>query len=403
MKKEYEKEDGKCVFFLEGRISAENSDLLKKKLTELMEAQPDSEILLDARKLEYISSAGLRVFLGLMKKCGKKISIRNVSVGIYDILDMTGFTEIMNVERQMESISTKNCKFLGAGRSSNVYRLNSETIVKKYDPHVPIEKIRREMTLARKAFIYGISTAIPFDIVKADDSLGVVFELIAPADTVGNTISAHMERFEELTKKYTALLKQLHHTKLEDKEKFPSIADTWMGWLEGMKPYYSEEEIKLMEEMLRGVPQRVTLVHCDYHENNVLVQNDELFLIDMADIGYGHPIFDLAGGAFRAHTCLIPGRGARYGLSVENMQVFWKTVLRYYFETEDSGTLHQIQEMCDAFGLLRSALFPMKHVQISEELRLLHVNDARTNLFPRRDWALQQVKNLTQFFPENED
>lgn len=52
MKKEYEKEDGKCVFFLEGRISAENSDLLKKKLTELMEAQPDSEILLDARKLE---------------------------------------------------------------------------------------------------------------------------------------------------------------------------------------------------------------------------------------------------------------------------------------------------------------------------------------------------------------
>ena len=402
MKKVYEKEDGKYVFFLEGRISVDNSSLLEKKLIELIEEQPDSEILLDARKLNYISSAGLRVLQRVMKKFGKKFSIRNVSMGIYNILEMTGFTEMMNVEKQLKNVSTKNCKFLGAGRSSNVYRLNPETIVKKYDSHVPVEKIRREMALARKAFVSGISTAIPFDLVKADDSLGVVFELIAPADTVGNTISAHMERFEELTKKYTALLKQIHHTKLEDKEKFPSVADTWMGWLEGMKPYYSEDEFKLMEEMLRGVPLRDTLVHCDYHENNVLVQNDELILIDMADIGYGHPIFDLAGGAFRAHASLIPGREAHHGLSAENMQVFWKTVLRYYFETEDSDTLQQIHEMCEAFGLLRSALFPMKHVQISEELRRMHINDARTNLFPRRDWALQQVKNLAQFFPENE-
>ena len=65
-----------------------------------------------------------------------------------------GFTDLMKVERQIRHISTKNCRLLGAGRSSNVYRLDSETIVKKYNIHVPVEMILREMELARKTFVF---------------------------------------------------------------------------------------------------------------------------------------------------------------------------------------------------------------------------------------------------------
>ena len=297
-------------------------------------------------------------------------------------------------------VSTDNYQILGAGRSSIVYQIDSETIIKKYREHVPIEMIHKEMEQARKAFLSGIPTAIPFELVRADDSYGIIFERIVPGDTIGNTITEHRERFDEITKKYTELLKQIHHICAGEESRFPAEKDIWLSWVEGMKPYYSEAEIGFLRKMVEDIPERNTMVHCDFHENNVLISGNDLILIDMIDIGYGHPIFDLAGGASRAHVSMIPGRHAHHGFSAEDMQLFWRTVLHYYFNTEDSGKLNEIHDMCLAFGLVRSALFPMKHVHISDELRQIHIDDARQNLFPRQDWALQQLGNLGKFFPD---
>lgn len=304
-------------------------------------------------------------------------------------------------ERRLRHVSTEHCRILGAGRSGVVYQIGPETILKKFDEHVPIEKIRKEMEMAGKAFAIGLPTAMPLDLVRADGSYGVVFERITPADTLGKTITEHRERRDELTGKFTELLKRIHHTRVEKEDGFPPEKEIWLEWAEGMAPYYSEADNGFLREMLQGIPERNTLVHCDFHENNVLVSGNDLAVIDMADLGYGHPIFDLAGGAFRAHASLIPGRQAHHGFSAAEMQRFWQTVLRDYFETEDPEELNRIQDVCCAFGLVRSALFPMKHVQIRDELRQIHIDDARRNLFTRKDWALRQLENLGQFFPQS--
>ena len=305
--------------------------------------------------------------------------------------------ECIEIDRR---VSTDNCQIIGAGRSSTVYQIDSETIIKKYDKHVPIEMIRKEMERARKAFDSGIPTAIPFEIVRADDSYGIIFERIVPGHTVGSTITEHAERFDEVAKKFTELLKQIHRTRIEEENYLPAEKDIWLNWVEGMKPYYSEAELGFLREMVQSAPERNTMVHCDFHENNVLISENDLILIDMADIGYGHPIFDLAGGAFRAHVSTIPGRHAHHGLSAKGMKSFWETVLRYYFGTEDAEELNEIHDMCLAFGLVRSALFPMKHIHISDGLRRIHIDDVRRNLFPRQDWALRQLEKLGRFFPD---
>lgn len=298
--------------------------------------------------------------------------------------------------KKLRQISTDHCIPVGSGRSSTVYRLDPETIVKKYDPHVPPERIRQEMELSGKAFAAGIPTAIPFDMVRADDSYGIVFEHIAPADTVGHTISAHPERFDELAREFTVTMKQIHSKGIQEKDGFPSVRDRWMNWAEGMAPYYSEEENEFLAGMVRQVPERRTMVHCDFHENNVLVRGDTLILIDMADFGYGHPVFDLACLAFRAHVSRIPGRNAHHGLTADNMQSFYERVLQFYFETQETVKLQEIRDLCDAFGLVRSALFPMKHIQIHAELRQIHIDDARRNLFPRMEWARTQLLKLCE-------
>ena len=55
-------------------------------------------MVLDAEKLEYISSAGLRVILRLRKQ-EPELAIVNASPEVYEIFEMTGFTEMMPVSR----------------------------------------------------------------------------------------------------------------------------------------------------------------------------------------------------------------------------------------------------------------------------------------------------------------
>ena len=58
------------------------------------------ELVFDFSKLEYISSAGLRVLLAaqkLMNKQGKMV-IRNVNESVMEIFEITGFTNILTIE-----------------------------------------------------------------------------------------------------------------------------------------------------------------------------------------------------------------------------------------------------------------------------------------------------------------
>ncbi len=311
---------------------------------------------------------------------------------------MAGSTDLIDMSRPLRELSLEGHEILGKGRSATVYRLDHDRIVKCYVPNVPLKKIQQEMDLAAKAYAAGIPTAQVFELVRVGSQYGVIFELIADAQTVGHVITAHPERMEELTDKFASLWREIHHTVVESADIFPSVKQTWTGWADGMAPHYSESENAFIREMIEAVGDRPTMDHCDYHENNVMVDGERLVLIDMVDIGYGHPIFDLAGLAFRVHCDTIAGRNANRGLSPDNLRRFWDLVLRSYFKTSDTAEIDDIKELCNAYGFLRSALFPMKHVQISEQLRDLHIADARAYLFDRQDWVRSQLPKLNRYF-----
>lgn len=395
------KENNSLVLFLKGEINAQNVAGWQKEINDVLAANPGVKIIFDAEHLIYISSAGLRLLLTTQKKFGtEKITVRNVSNEVYNIFDMTKFTDLMNVEKKLREIDVTGAEIVGKGRSSTVYRIGSETIVKLYTAGVPLTKIKQELDLAKKAFVAGIPTAISYDLVKNGESYGVVFEMLDNADTVGHTITAHMDQFDEITKKFVATYKTIHSTDIEEMGGFVSLKETWNKWADGMNATnsYTDDETKLLKEMIAAVPERSTMVHCDFHAGNVMYQRGEIVVIDMADIGYGHPIFDLAGNAFHARYSGSETRQKVHGMNQENMLRFWNTLLSMYFETKDEKSLAEIKYMCDCFGLLRGALFPMKHVQISPELKAFHVNETRQNLFPNMKKAIAAAKMLEKFF-----
>ncbi len=93
-----QQEGTKLVVALEGRLDTTTAPQLE---TEFKRSIADvTELVLDFAKLEYLSSAGLRVLLSAQKVMNKQGSmvIKNVNETIAEVFEITGFSEILTIE-----------------------------------------------------------------------------------------------------------------------------------------------------------------------------------------------------------------------------------------------------------------------------------------------------------------
>ena len=88
----------KLTMVLEGRLDTTTAPQLENELKDALDKA--DTLLLDFSKLEYISSAGLRVLLSTQKVMTYKggMTIRHVNDVIMEIFEVTGFIDILNIE-----------------------------------------------------------------------------------------------------------------------------------------------------------------------------------------------------------------------------------------------------------------------------------------------------------------
>ena len=91
-------ENGKGCYALEGRIDTTTAPDLERELKNDME-HIDS-LILDFEKVDYISSAGLRVLLSAHKTMSKKggMKVTKVNEMVREVFEVTGFSDILNIE-----------------------------------------------------------------------------------------------------------------------------------------------------------------------------------------------------------------------------------------------------------------------------------------------------------------
>ena len=91
-------EDTRLTLLLSGRLDTSTAPALEATLQESLPGI--TELFFDFKELDYISSAGLRILLSAQKTMSKQGSmvIRNVSEDIYEVFDITGFTDILTIE-----------------------------------------------------------------------------------------------------------------------------------------------------------------------------------------------------------------------------------------------------------------------------------------------------------------
>ncbi len=83
---------------LEGRLDTTTAPQFEAELKGSMDSV--TELNMDFEKLEYLSSAGLRVILAAQKTMNKqgKMVIRHVNETIREIFEVTGFIDILTIE-----------------------------------------------------------------------------------------------------------------------------------------------------------------------------------------------------------------------------------------------------------------------------------------------------------------
>ena len=336
-----------------GRIDASNASAAEEEIFRIKKNNPGKHVVVDADKLEYISSAGLRVVLRLRKE-EPKLAIINVAADVYEVLDMTGFTDMVTVEKAYQRMSVEGCEFIAKGANGAVYRYNEETILKTYFAKDALPEIKQERENARRAFVLGINTAIPYGIVRVGDSYGTVTELLN-ATSVTKLIRQNPDDLTQAATYYVAMLKNIHATEVEDGE-VPDMKETALAWADFVSDHIPEDQGKKLRALIAAVPKCNTLMHGDYHTNNVMVQNGEPLLIDRDTLCMGHPVFEL-GSMFNAFVGFSELNHQNImdfmGYSFETAGKFWKLVLQMYLDTQEEAVCRAVAEKAMIIGYTR--------------------------------------------------
>lgn len=319
------------MYRIKGKIDSTNAPEFEK---ELMAAMP---VELDASELEYISSAGLRVLLKLKKAVGE-LTILNVNSEVYEILDITGFTSMLNVKKALREISVDGCELIGSGGYGRVYRLDADTIAKIYNPGISLEFVERERNTSQKAFLMGVPTAISYDVIRCGDCYGVVYEML-DAKTMAQVIGDDPSKLREISARSAMLLKQLHQITPGADSGLPDRKEKMIAWVDTLSEYITAQEADKMKGFMGSIPDRDTFLHGDYNAKNVMVRDGEFQLIDIGDAAIGHPVFDIAGLMLAYIIIPISRGGAKsddelrdlLGFDFEYAQQVWGVMCATYF------------------------------------------------------------------------
>ena len=352
---------------LVGRIDSNNSAETEKQIQAQLAGKENVPVKLDAEGLEYISSAGLRVLLRL-KKEHPALSVTGVNSAVYEILEMTGFTEMMTVEKAYRTVSIEGCEEIGRGVNGTIYRIDQDNVVKVYNNADALDDIRHEREMAKLALILGIPTAISYDVVKVGNSYGAVFELLN-ARSFTKILTDEPQKLDWCVGEFVKLLKKIHGTAVPE-GKLGDIKETVLYWVSTMQNCLPAEAAEKLLALVEAVPHDNHMIHGDFHTKNIELQNDEVLLIDMDTLSVGNPVFELA----HIYNSLIGFSEWDHehikrfqGYDFETAKNFWTKTLAAYLETKDEAEIRKTEEKIRIVSYTRLLSRSIRHREYETE------------------------------------
>ena len=383
-------QDQTLLIALEGELNSVTTPAANKEIQEAIAANPGLVPAFDAENLLYISSTGLRMLLSYCKQFERELVIFNVSSEVYDTMEITGFTSIMTVQRRMREISVEGCEVIGKGAFGTVYRINADTVVKVYRSADLLPMIRNEQKRARQAFLRGIPTAIPFDVVKVDGRYGSVFEMVK-ARNCGERLIEEPGRIEEILDQYASFIKTVHGVEMLPGE-LPDIRDVYEKYLDRVAERLPEATVTRLRELIAAVPGSNHVVHGDIQMKNVMLSDDSEVLIDMDTLAVGDPVFEFAG-LFMSYIAFNeddPDDALLFlGIDTDTCRRVYSGILSRYLDG-DAGRIKAADDRIRLLGYLRFLYVVVMEYDTEEPIRRVQIARAVSQIEILKD----RVKSL---------
>ena len=240
---------------------------------------------------------------------------------------------------EVKTIDISGLHPFALGNTGECYRLDEDKILKLYFDKSRLPRILAEKKNAVSLLRNDIPTAISYDVVSADDRIGIIFEMI-DAKNVSETIVADGSQAAPLGRDVARLAREIHRH-IDTDGQFDLRATQFARYSTESLTYVGEEARQRIYRVLDELDSYVNYVHGDFHPNNILVRKDGLYLIDLAGFCHGCPAYDV--GAILFSFFASPEASGEIntfnGLSRKQRLDFWYAFSEEYFGQDNRDIL----------------------------------------------------------------
>ena len=250
----------------------------------------DGWIFLDASKLTDYTVSGLKE-LRKLHDATNNIVFLNLSNDMFDLFSNVGYTNIFYAYKEFKQFDLGSAEHIGGGMNGNVYRISEDRAIKVYSDKVSLYEIIKEERTTRWAFMAGLPTSCTLGLVKVEDKVALLFEY-TNIKGVAKYLVDDPENFDEYLKEYAEFLKTIDNIKA-DTNLLPSKKEEFENYLKDIQNAIDNEHYQKLANIISNIPNKDTIVHGDAHARNIRYSKEGLKVIDLGDLGYGDPLFEL--------------------------------------------------------------------------------------------------------------
>ena len=341
---------GEDAYALSGAL---NGEVLQPFLAQMPTEQTCT---LDFTKVDSINFSGIRALLNA-REAGKRFVISGTNRTVAELFEATGASKFISVCRAPEVLDMSQWVKSGEGHTADSFdHVDGDAMMKLYFSHVPASVIEQEKRTAQAAFLMGIPTPMPGEMVcTADGRRGCSFERLANKRSFFRAVSQEPERLEEFAVRFARMAKKLHATPC-DKAVFPSYREKMSKIIRSLDVLTDAEKKKLLD-FLYSVEDTGMCIHGDLHAGNAITDGTIDLFIDMGDFAYGNPIFDL-GGIFLQPKILPEERTMRaFHISNDMYRQFWTFFAKEYFDADTPEKLTAVERMMMPYAAYQALIF----------------------------------------------
>lgn len=314
---------------VEGRLTSEGAKNLEK---EIEAVQSPGNLELDFSRVSYISSEGIRLLLKLTAQ-GRKIRLFDVNAEVYDVLESSRITDLLEAKRPLKKVSLEGLKWIGEGASATVYDLDDDRVIKVFHPDISDAFVYMEDEISRQVFLSGIDTMVTYEVVSTDRGKGIIYEKLRSRNMHDCMVEDHSQ-LVDMVKAFANFVLESHKTHL-NRGLFGQASDPITVTLRQYELLgISKEESDVLVDVVNSlVAPTDEFCHADCHMGNVMIKADGgLQFIDVGRVSCGHMIFDTLSMflQYRYHGyrgIMNPQEVSRFArpFSPEERQLIWDT------------------------------------------------------------------------------